>query len=144
MRDRLIFAGQFVFTLIVAAFLIVPAVLSMLAGVTANYFRGIASGLTLQWVMQVWNLYAETIARSCLVAAATLLVTLVVGVPAAYALNGGGGRLPPPVERIIPFPLAFPGPPSRPHCCSPMAASAISAARGCSSSPATSYSPCRS
>ena len=27
MRDRLIFTGQFVFTLIVAAFLVVPAVL---------------------------------------------------------------------------------------------------------------------
>jgi putative spermidine/putrescine transport system permease protein len=109
MRDRLIFAGQFVFTLIVAAFLIVPAVLSMLAGVTANYFRGIASGLTLQWVMQVWDLYAETIARSCLVAAATLLVTLVVGVPAAYALNVRGGRLARTVEEIITLPLAIPG-----------------------------------
>jgi putative spermidine/putrescine transport system permease protein len=109
MRDRLIFAGQLVFTLIVAAFLIVPAVLSMLAGVTANYFRGIASGLTLQWVMQVWDLYAETIARSCLVAAATLLVTLVVGVPAAYALNVRGGRLARTVEEIITLPLAIPG-----------------------------------
>jgi putative spermidine/putrescine transport system permease protein len=109
MRDRLIFAGQFLFTLIVAAFLIVPAVLSMLAGVTANYFRGIASGFTLQWVMQVWDLYAETIARSCLVAAATLLVTLVVGVPAAYALNVRGGRLSRAVEEIITLPLAVPG-----------------------------------
>ena len=48
MRDRLIFAAQLVFTALVAAFLIVPAVLSMLAGVTLNYFRGIQSGLTLQ------------------------------------------------------------------------------------------------
>ena len=63
MRERLIFAGQLLFTLLVAAFLIVPAFLSMLAGVTANYFRGIASGFTLQWVIQVWDLYAETIAR---------------------------------------------------------------------------------
>ena len=46
MRDRLIVAGQFLFTLIVAAFLIVPAILSMLAGITVNYFRGIASGVT--------------------------------------------------------------------------------------------------
>jgi putative spermidine/putrescine transport system permease protein len=109
MRDRLIFAGQFLFTLMVAAFLIVPAVLSMLAGVTVNYFRGIASGFTLQWVMQVWGLYAETIARSCLVAAAALLVTLVVGVPAAYALNVRGGRLSRAVEEIITLPLAIPG-----------------------------------
>ena len=49
MRDRLIFAGQLVFTLIVAAFLVLPAALSILAGVTVNYFRGISSGVTLQW-----------------------------------------------------------------------------------------------
>ena len=30
MRDRLIFTGQLVFTLLVAAFLIVPAILSMI------------------------------------------------------------------------------------------------------------------
>ena len=109
MRERLIFAGQLLFTLLVAAFLIVPAFLSMLAGVTANYFRGIASGFTLQWVIQVWDLYAETIARSLLIAAATLVVTLVVGVPAAYALNTRGGRLARAMEEVITLPLAIPG-----------------------------------
>ena len=109
MRDRLIFAGQLLFTLLVAAFLIVPAFLSMLAGVTANYFRGIASGFTLQWVIQVWDLYAETIARSLLIAAATLVVTLVAGVPAAYALNTRGGRLARAMEEVITLPLAIPG-----------------------------------
>jgi putative spermidine/putrescine transport system permease protein len=109
MRDRLIFLGQLLFTLMVAAFLIVPAVLSMMAGVTVNYFRGIASGVTLQWVMQVWDLYAGTIARSFLVAGGTLVVTLVVGVPAAYALNVRGGRLARIVEEIITLPLAVPG-----------------------------------
>jgi putative spermidine/putrescine transport system permease protein len=109
MRHRLIFAGQLLFTLLVAAFLIVPAVLSMLAGVTSNYFRGIASGFTLQWVVQVWDLYADTIARSLLIAIATLVVTLVVGVPAAYALNTRGGRRSRAVEEIITLPLAIPG-----------------------------------
>ena len=115
MRDRLIVAGQFLFTLVVAAFLIVPAILSMLAGITVNYFRGIASGVTLQWVIQVWDLYAETIGRSFLVAGAALFVTLVVGVPAAYALIVRGGRLsraactPPRLRRVQRFPplLAF-------------------------------------
>jgi putative spermidine/putrescine transport system permease protein len=109
MRDRLVFAGQFLFTLLVAAFLIVPAVLSMLAGVTTNYFRGVTSGLTLQWVIQVWDLYAETIARSYFVAVATLFVTLVAGVPAAYALNVLGGRFSRAVEETIMLPLAIPG-----------------------------------
>jgi putative spermidine/putrescine transport system permease protein len=109
MRDRAIFVAQLLFTALVAAFLIVPAVLSMLAGVTANYFRGIASGFTLQWVLQVWELYAETIGRSFLVAFATLAVTLTVGVPAAYALHVRGGRSARLIEEIITLPLAIPG-----------------------------------
>jgi putative spermidine/putrescine transport system permease protein len=109
MRDRVIFASQLLLTLLVAAFLIVPAVLSMVAGVTVNYFRGVQSGLTLQWVVQVWDLYADTIARSFLVALATLAVTLVVGVPAAYGLHMRGGRLARIVEEIITLPLAIPG-----------------------------------
>lgn len=109
MRDRLIFASQLLLTLTVAAFLIVPAVLSMVAGVTVNYFRGVQSGLTLQWVVQVWELYADTIARSFLVALSTLAVTLVVGVPAAYGLHVRGGRLARIVEEIITLPLAIPG-----------------------------------
>jgi putative spermidine/putrescine transport system permease protein len=109
MRDRVIFGGQLLFTALVAAFLIVPAILSMLAGITVNYFRGIGSGLTLQWVVAVWDLYAETIARSLLIAIATLAATLVVGVPAAYALNVRGGRLARTVEEVITLPLAIPG-----------------------------------
>ncbi len=109
MRDRWIFTSQLLFTLLVAAFLIVPAVLSMVAGVTVNYFRGVRSGLTLQWVFQVWELYAGTIGRSFVIALATLAVTLVIGVPAAYALHVRGGRLARTVEEIITLPLAVPG-----------------------------------
>ncbi len=109
MRDRLIFAVQLMFTLLVAAFLVVPAILSISAGVTVNYFRGIQSGVTLQWVFQVWDLYADTILLSFVIAFATLAVTLVVGVPAAYALHVRGGRLSRVVEEIITLPLAIPG-----------------------------------
>jgi putative spermidine/putrescine transport system permease protein len=109
MRDRLIFSGQLIFTLLVAAFLVVPAILSISAGVTVNYFRGIQSGVTLQWVVQVWELYAGTILLSFVVAFATLAVTLAVGVPAAYALHVRGGRLSRIVEEIITLPLAIPG-----------------------------------
>jgi putative spermidine/putrescine transport system permease protein len=109
MRDRLIFIGQLLFTLLVAAFLVVPAMLSITAGVTVNYFRGISSGVTLQWVMQVWNLYADTIFLSFLIAFATLAVTLLVGVPSAYALHVRGGRLSRIIEEIITLPLAIPG-----------------------------------
>ncbi len=109
MRARLIFAGQMLFTLLVAAFLVTPALLSMMAGVTVNYFRGISSGVTLQWVNQVWETYAGTILLSFVIAAATLAVTLAVGVPAAYALHVRGGRLSRAVEEVITLPLAIPG-----------------------------------
>jgi putative spermidine/putrescine transport system permease protein len=108
-RQHLLFALELAFTLLVAAFLIVPAILSMLAGITTNYFRGIQSGFTLQWVLQVWELYAETIARSFVIALVTLGVTLLVGVPAAYALYVRGGRLARMLEEIITLPLAIPG-----------------------------------
>jgi putative spermidine/putrescine transport system permease protein len=109
MRDRLIFTGQLLFTLLVAAFLVVPAMLSITAGVTVNYFRGISSGVTLQWVVQVWTLYSDTIFLSFLIAFATLAVTLLVGVPSAYALHVRGGRLSRIIEEIITLPLAIPG-----------------------------------
>lgn len=109
MRDRLIFAGQLLFTLTVAALLVVPAILSISAGVTVNYFRGISSGVTLQWVFQVWDLYAGTILLSFVIAFATLAVTLLVGVPAAYALHTRGGRWSRIVEEVITLPIAIPG-----------------------------------
>jgi putative spermidine/putrescine transport system permease protein len=109
MRDRLIFTCQLAFTLLVAAFLVVPAALSISAGVTVNYFRGIRSGVTLQWVAQVWDLYAGTILLSFIIALATLVVTLLAGVPAAYALHLRGGKLSRMIEEIITLPLAIPG-----------------------------------
>jgi putative spermidine/putrescine transport system permease protein len=65
--------------------------------------------VTLQWVFQVWDLYADTILLSFVIAFATLVVTLVVGVPAAYALHVRGGRLSRLIEEIITLPLAIPG-----------------------------------
>jgi putative spermidine/putrescine transport system permease protein len=97
-------------TLLVAAFLIVPMVLSLMAGVTANYFQGlIRSGATLRWVGEVWDLYAGTIVLSLEIALATLVLTLFIGVPAAYVLNRHPSRFARAVEEIITLPLAIPG-----------------------------------
>ncbi len=81
----------------------------MLAGITSNYFLGVKSGLTLQWVLQVWELYHDTIFRSFLIAFSTLAVTLAVGIPAAYALHLRNDRVSRAVEEIITLPLAIPG-----------------------------------
>src|SRR5207237_3764507 len=73
------------------------------------YVRRIQAVGTLQWVVQLWELYAGTILPSFVVAFATLAVTLAAGVPAAYALHAPGGRLARVVEEIITLPLAIPG-----------------------------------
>lgn len=109
MKRKTGFYLQLAFTLLVCAFLIVPVCLSALAGVTANFFVGIESGLTLRWVWEVWDLYAGTIYLSLLIALACLGVTLLIGVPTAYVLARTGGRFARTVEETIVLPIAIPG-----------------------------------
>ncbi|WP_440898668.1 ABC transporter permease [Bordetella genomosp. 4] len=96
-------------TLAVAAFLIGPVVLSVLAGLTNNYFVGLSSGLTLRWVAEVWELYADTIWRSFAVALLTLAICTLVGVPAAWVLTLHRGRLARALEELLTLPVAVPG-----------------------------------
>ncbi len=106
---RGLFLAQLGFTIAVCAFMVVPVILSVLAGVTVNFFQGVRSGLTLRWVQQVWGLYADTIVSSVLIALACLLCTLAIGVPAAYVLAKRPGRLTRAVEELVVLPLAIPG-----------------------------------
>ncbi|MPZ11420.1 MAG: ABC transporter permease subunit [Kiloniellaceae bacterium] len=109
MRRGKLFHLQLAFTLAVCTFLIVPVILSVLAGVTVNYFQGLSSGLTLRWLGEVWALYSETIFLSLLIAVVCLAVNLMIGVPAAYVLARKGGRLARALEEIIVLPIAIPG-----------------------------------
>jgi len=69
MQRRTSFYALLAFTTLVAVFLILPVVLSILAGLTQNYFVGLSSGLTLKWVLKVWTEYNATIWRSIGIAA---------------------------------------------------------------------------
>jgi len=106
---RLRFHLQLAFTLLVCLFLVVPIIMSVLAGVTENYFIGIRSGFTLRWIGQVWELYARTIYLSIGIAIACLAVTLVIGVPAAYALARSQNRWARAFEELLVLPVAVPG-----------------------------------
>ena len=108
MNRPFLFAAQLALTLLVAAFLVVPVLMSMLAGVTVNFFQGISSGLTLRWVWQVLDLYADTLALSLGLALACLACTLVLGVPAAYALAKRPSRLTRLIEEMLVVPVAVP------------------------------------
>lgn len=109
MRMRWTTLAGIIVTVLLTIFLILPVLLSAYAGLTSNYARGLSAGFTLQWVEQVWGLYADTVARSILVAIATLFLTLLIGIPAAYALVRRGGRFARIVEEVITLPVAIPG-----------------------------------
>ena len=109
MRRTGTFYIQLAFTLLVCAFLIVPVIMSIMAGGTVNYFYGIKSGVTLRWVFEVWDLYSETIFLSLLIALACLACTIVLGVPAAYVLSRKQGRVSRMIEELLTLPLAIPG-----------------------------------
>ena len=100
---------QLGFTLLVCAFLVVPVVMSVIAGVTENFFVGIRSGFTLRWIGEVWELYARTVYLSIGVAIACLAVTLVLGVPAAYVLARSQNRWTRAFEELLVLPVAVPG-----------------------------------
>jgi putative spermidine/putrescine transport system permease protein len=107
-RTRL-FHVQLGFTLLVCAFLVLPVLMSIVAGLTENYFVGLKSGFTLRWVEVVWELYSETIFRSMYIALATLAVTLVLGVPTAYVLAKRPGPVTRMIEELLVLPVAIPG-----------------------------------
>ncbi len=108
-RRTLVFWLQLVFTVAVCAFLIVPVGLSIVAGLTVNYFVGIESGLTLRWLVQVWADYRHTVFLSIQIALACLVCTLLLGVPAAYALARRQSALTRTVEELLVMPVAIPG-----------------------------------
>ena len=108
-RRGLRFWLQLAFTLLVCLFLVAPVVLSVLAGLSENFFVGVKSGLTLRWVFEVWELYANTVYLSMLLAVATLVCTLVLGVPAAYVLARVQNRFTRLVEELLVLPVAVPG-----------------------------------
>ena len=96
-------------TIFVCLFLIVPIGMSIMAGVTENFFIGIRSGVTLRWVVEVWSLYRDTIFLSMGVALSTLAVTLIIGVPLGYVLARSQSRWVRALEEALVLPVAMPG-----------------------------------
>ncbi len=100
---------QLALALLVCLFMVVPVVLSVLAGLTNNIFIGVASGLTTRWLAEVWSLYRNTIFLSLGIALACLACTLALGVPAAYYMALRRGRVTRLIEELLMLPVAVPG-----------------------------------
>lgn len=109
MTRPLLFTAQLTLTLLVCLFLMVPLVMSVLAGFTENYFIGLKSGLTLRWIAEVWTLYAPTFWLSLIIALACLVCTVLLGVPAAWALLKSPPRVAMWIEECLMLPVAVPG-----------------------------------
>ena len=109
MKKDKYFYIQLGFTLLVCAFLIVPVFISIVAGLTNNYFVGVKSGLTLRWVEQVWALYSDTIWLTLQIAIATTIINVLVGVPCAYVLAKSKSRWASLFDEILTLPIAIPG-----------------------------------
>lgn len=107
--NRFVLSLQLVFTLAVCAFMVLPVIMSALAGITVNYFIGLESGLTLRWIVEVWEGYGDTIFRSIGISLACLALTLVLGVPAAYVLARNQNRITRVFEEMLMLPVAVPG-----------------------------------
>jgi putative spermidine/putrescine transport system permease protein len=103
------FYAQLTFVVLVCGFLVVPVVMSMLAGVTANYYVGARGGLTLAWMARVWDIYSTTIFFSLGIALACLIATLLLGVPVAYVLAKRQNALTRAFEELLVMPVAIPG-----------------------------------
>ena len=96
-------------TIAVTLFTVVPMVLSVTAGLVNNYSTGIRSGLTTRWFLEVWEAYGDTVWRSLLLALCCVLGTLVLGVPAAYAVARSRSRWMRLFEELLTLPVAVPG-----------------------------------
>src|SRR5580704_9212728 len=103
------FQLQLALALATAAFMIVPVIVSLLAGVTENYFVGWRSGFTLRWLTVVWELYQPTVWLSLRIALSCVVVTAAVGLPAAYVLCRHASRATRLLEELLVLPVAVPG-----------------------------------
>ncbi len=96
-------------TALVVLFLVGPVVLSILAGLTRNYFVGLSSGLTLRWVAQVWDLYQDTFTRTLGIAAATTVIVALIGIPVAWVFTVINSRTTRAFDALLTLPVAVPG-----------------------------------
>lgn len=99
----------FTLTIVTLLFICIPMVVSVMAGFVQNYSVGLKSGLTYRWFEQVWAVYSGTIGWSILLAIACVIVTVIIGVPCAYAFARSNNRWLKILDEFIALPIAIPG-----------------------------------
>jgi len=95
---------------LVAAFLIVPVVISILGSFSAYWTTSLFSqGFTLKWYQYVWENYGHTIRFSVMIAVFAVVADVLIGVPLGYALTRSNSRWMKLLEEITALPVAVPG-----------------------------------
>lgn len=108
-RRGFVYWLQMFVTVMLCIFLILPVLMSIVAGFTANYFEGWSGGLTTAWLIKVLTEYHASIVLSIQIALACLVCNLLIGVPAAYALFKSQSRAGRMIEELLVMPVAVPG-----------------------------------
>ena len=96
-------------TAAVTLFMLAPMLLSILAGLVGNYSQGLSSGFTTRWLVEVWSNYGNTVFTSLWLAGACVALTLLIGVPCAYALARSRSQWARQFEELLTLPVAIPG-----------------------------------
>lgn len=96
-------------TVAVTLFTVLPMLVSVTAGLSENFNRGLSGGLTTRWLQEVWSQYGATAWRSVLLALASVAVALAAGVPCAWALARSRSRAARLFEELLTLPVAVPG-----------------------------------
>lgn len=98
-----------ILTVFVSFFILAPIALSVIAGLVNNYNKGLSSGLTTRWMIEVLEVYGNTITASLMLALMCVLGGLVLGVPCAYALARSKSAWARWFEQLLTLPVAVPG-----------------------------------
>src|SRR3546814_10053876 len=109
LKRKLLFATHLTITLCICAFLFFAVVISAITGFSVSYFKGVSAGLTFKWGLQVITQYHGAIVNSLLVAGTTLIIVLLIGVPAGYVLARWESRLARLIEELITLPIGLTG-----------------------------------
>lgn len=109
-KFNLVTATEALITGLTLLFLCIPIVQMIVTAFTVNAFRGVKSGFTTKWLAKVLELYGDTIVRSLAVACLTLVICLLIGVPAAWILvKEEKKRWAQFLEEAFILPLSMPG-----------------------------------
>jgi putative spermidine/putrescine transport system permease protein len=94
---------------LVTGFIVGPVGVSVYAGLVENFSTGLSSGLTTRWLVEVWINYGGTVWHSVLLALSCVTLTLVIGIPCAYALARSRSAWARQFEEWLTLPVAIPG-----------------------------------